>query len=42
MNKSIDSEEALLARIATNNELADKILKKINNNNINEDSGKTK
>ena len=42
MNKSIDSEQALLARIATNNELADKILKKINNNNINEDSGKTK
>ena len=42
MNKSIDSEQALLARIATNNELADKILKKINNNNINEDSGKAK
>ena len=40
MNKSIDSEAALLARIATNNELAEKMLKKINNNNINEGNRK--
>ena len=41
-NKSIDSEQALMARIAMNNDLADKIVKKINNNNINEDNRKTK
>ena len=42
MNKSIDSQEALLARLATNEDLANKILKKINNNNINEDNRTTK
>ena len=42
MNKSIDSKEALLARISTNEDLAEKILKKINNNNINENNRTTK
>jgi len=44
MNKNIDSQTALKNRLIMNNDLADKIIKKINNNNIksNENNRKAK
>ncbi len=42
VNKTLDNEQALLSRIAMDNDLANKMLKKINNNNINESDRKAK